>query len=337
MGGNSTIEPYTVVHSLLNSHASAVNLYRTKYQSAQGGVIGITFDSQFAIPWNPNDPRDVAAAQRRMEFTLGWLADPVFKGDYPKSMRDTVGERLPVFTEEERKLVNGSADFFGINFYTSKFARAYPENYPKPQQVDWESDCFVNITMYDMNNQPLGPLAASDWLVVYPPGFRMILNWINKRYDSPNIYVTENGVDAPFENSKPRDQVLNDVFRIDYLSGYLEQLSKAIYEDGVKVKGYFLWSLLDNFEWASGYEMRFGIHYVDYTDPKRARYQKQSAVWYSNFIKQQEDIWNKQQMVWMIIGGIIGGISLVVIASGIIGVVVFLVRQQRAAKPYNQL
>lgn len=93
----------------------------------------------------------------------------------------------------------------------------------------------------------LGPRAASDWLYVYPPGIRGILNWISRRYGNPIIHVTENGVDVPNENEMPLQQALNDTFRVDYLRDYLHQLYLTVTEDRVNVGGYFVWSLMDNF------------------------------------------------------------------------------------------
>jgi len=96
---------------------------------------------------------------------------------------------------------------------------------------------------------PIGPKADSDWLFVYPQGIRSILNWIQHRYQPEMIYITENGVDVPGESNMPVEQALKDTFRLNYLQGYLSEVAKAINLDGAKVKAYFVWSLMDNFEW----------------------------------------------------------------------------------------
>ena len=133
-------------------------------------------------------------------------------------------------------------------------------------------------------------ICQSPWLYVYPAGIRGLLNWVYQRYHHPT-YITENGVDVPNESALTIAQALEDQFRVDYLSGYLAHLQLAV-EDGVDVRGYFVWSLLDNFEWNDGYWMRFGIHYVDYHSDVLARYPKRSAQFYSDFVT-----WHRQRAV----------------------------------------
>ena len=119
--GDSGREPYLVAHWILNSHAAAVEVYRREYQVSQGGAIGITVDSDWSEPMRDSHEGDVAAAQRRMEFQVGWMLDPIFFGDYPPVMRRHVAERLPAFTADESALVKGSVDFVGVNHYTSRW------------------------------------------------------------------------------------------------------------------------------------------------------------------------------------------------------------------------
>ena len=123
---------------------------------------------------------------------------------------------------------------------------------------------------------------------MYPPGIRHLLNWVYKRYHHPT-YITENGVDVPNESSLTIAEALEDQFRVDYLSGYLSNVQSAV-QDGVDLRGYFVWSLLDNFEWGDGYTKRFGIHYVDYKSATFARYPKRSAQFYSDFVA-----WHRQR------------------------------------------
>ncbi|CAM9426799.1 unnamed protein product [Ectocarpus sp. 12 AP-2014] len=117
--GDSFTEPYIAGHNVLNSHAKAVSTYRTKYKAEQRGIIGMTLNSDWAAPLDPDSDADKATAERFMEFQLAWWADPIYFGDYPQVMKDVVGDRLPVFTEEESALIAGSNDFFGLNHYTS--------------------------------------------------------------------------------------------------------------------------------------------------------------------------------------------------------------------------
>jgi len=130
-----------------------------------------------------------------------------------------------------------------------------------------------------------GPEADSDWLTVVPAGIRKSLNWIKERYNNPPILICENGVDVPGESALPLQQALNDTFRINYISDYLDQISLAINDDNVNVTGYFLWSFLDNLEWGSGFSKRFGLVYVDHTN-NLTRYPKASAKWFGKYINQ---------------------------------------------------
>uniref|UniRef100_A0A7N2KL39 Beta-glucosidase n=1 Tax=Quercus lobata TaxID=97700 RepID=A0A7N2KL39_QUELO len=126
--------------------------------------------------------------------------------------------------------------------------------------------------------------AASDWLHLYPGGFRKILLYAKKKYHDPLIFITENGTDELNNATLPLKEALADNYRIDYHYLHFQYLLKAI-KDGVNVKGYFAWSLLDNFEWSSGFTVRFGINYVDYKNGLK-RYPKFSAHWFKKFLKE---------------------------------------------------
>jgi len=278
--GNSNTEPYIAAHHVLLAHAQAVSIYKTYYQKQQGGIIGITLNCDWAEPFS-NSTNDTAAAERRLEFQLAWYADPIFKGDYPQSMKDLVGARLPQFTAMQKAQLNGSWDYFGLNHYTT----GYSQNNPNPNPLGgWDSDQHVTVLQY-RNGTIIGPRADSSWLYVVPWGIRSMLHWVANRYGNPPIYITENGVDVPGESNMTLDQALNDTFRINFYQNYIDNVMLAV-GDGVDVRSYFAWSLMDNFEWADGYNKRFGMHYVDYNN-NLTRYQKQSALWYANRTKGQ--------------------------------------------------
>ncbi|KAL9646987.1 hypothetical protein ABK040_013843 [Willaertia magna] len=283
-GGNSSTEPYIVAHNQLLAHAQTVKLFREKYQKKQNGKIGITLNSNFNEPIS-NDQKDIEAAERQQQFDLGWFADPVVFGDYPQVMKDLVGDRLPKFTPEEKNLLKGSLDFFGLNHYTSNYVKHNDGPQPAPEKRTWETDSRA-IKLTEKDGKVIGILADSDWLYVVPWGIRKILNWIDHRYNGIPIYITENGVDAPKESSLPVQTALNDTFRVDYLRSYINEVSKAILIDNCNVQAYFCWSLMDNFEWADGYSKRFGIVYVDYKSNGLPRYFKNSALWYSHQIRE---------------------------------------------------
>jgi len=277
--GNSSIEPYLCTHSVLLSHAAAVKLFREKGYDKQGGEIGITLNVDWAEPASSSDA-DYNASQRKLIWSLAWYADPVFFGDYPQIMKDYVGDRLPQFTEQQKQDLKGSHDFFGLNHYTSAWVKdAGKYNGSNP---DWNTDQETNVNPKNQYNGTLiGVPADSSWLYVVPWGIYKMINWINNRYDSPPIYVTENGVDVPGENDMPLQQVLNDTFRTNFYKEYIGNVTKAK-NDGADIRGYFAWSLMDNFEWADGYSRRFGIHFVNYTE-NLTRYTKDSAYWFSKY------------------------------------------------------
>ncbi|KAL8555520.1 hypothetical protein ACS0TY_003360 [Phlomoides rotata] len=119
--GNSPTEPYIVAHNLLLSHATAVKLYKQKYQVTQKGEIGITLVSDWFVPYS-NSSLDVKAAQRALDFMYGWFIDPIVRGIYPRIMQSLVGNRLPKFTKEQSEMLKGSFDFLGLNYYTAFYA-----------------------------------------------------------------------------------------------------------------------------------------------------------------------------------------------------------------------
>lgn len=275
--GNSATEPYAAGHNVLLAHAYTVAAYRAL---GLRGKIGITLDLSFAVPLSSANASDVEAAERSMEFQVGWWADPIYRGDYPASMRAALGNRLPRFTSQESKLIRGSHDFFGLNHYTSAYVTAGRDGVPSD---GWKYDQNVQYH-HTRNGVPIGTRAASSWLWIYPPGMRGVLQWVSQRYGDP-IYITENGVDVPGEANMTLPAVLNDTFRSAYYEAYLENVHKAITIDGVDVRGYFAWSLLDNVEWASGVSLLFGITWVDRHDQSLRRYPKNSAEWWKRFLR----------------------------------------------------
>ncbi|XP_024020497.1 beta-glucosidase 12 isoform X1 [Morus notabilis] len=279
-GGDSGTEPYIVAHYLILSHAAAVKVYRDKYQASQKGSIGLTTVSDWYVPYS--DARhNVNAAKRSVDFSLGWILDPLVYGYYPHTMRVLVGNRLPKFTKKESQLVKGSYDFLGINYYTSSYAAYAPSQ--NNLQLSYNTDSRANATAV-RNGVPIGTQASgSFWLYAYPQGLYDLLMYTRTKYNNPLIYVTENGVSEKNDPTLSLKQALNDTHRIDYHFKHLTKLSEAI-RDGVNVKGYFAWSFLDNFEWAWGKTSRFGIYYVDFNNGQK-RYPKLSSHWFKKFLK----------------------------------------------------
>lgn len=276
---NATVEPFLVAHHQILAHAAAVSIYKKKFMGEQRGQIGLAVDCEWAEAFS-DKLKDQMAASRRLDFQLGWFLDPIFYGDYPEAMRERLGERLPRFSPEDKELVMNSTDFVGLNHYTTRFiAHTNDETeeskgcyFYKPQEMERIAD-----------GELINEKAASPWLYIVPWGIRRTLNYIARKYKNTPIYVTENGMDDEDNDVSPLHDILDDKLRTGYFKGYLAAVSQAI-KDGADVRGYFAWSLLDNFEWAQGYTKRFGLIYVDYKNGL-ARHPKSSALWFSRFLK----------------------------------------------------
>jgi len=275
-GRTSNAEPYMAAHNLLRAHGMAVESYRQKFQAEQQGIIGMTSNCDWREPLTDSE-KDKEAAQRALEFYLGWFADPIYRGDYPEVMRERVAGRLPRFAPEDVARIEGSNDFFGLNTYTTMYAsHAEPGTLLKITPYGnggISEDQDVNLTTDESWEK-----TEMGWAIV-PWGTRKLLHWIDKRYGGPDIVITENGCAL---DDRVVDGKVHDQKRIDFLEGYITECHTAI-QEGVKLKGYFLWSFLDNFEWASGFTRRFGIHFTDFATGERIP--KASALWYSNVVR----------------------------------------------------
>jgi beta-glucosidase len=193
---------------------------------------------------------DRQASEIALQFDFGAWADPIWFGDYPAYMRDNCGELLPRFSDAEKKLIKGSSDFQGVNFYTASFVSAAKRGKPGS---GWYVDRNASNSAVAPNGTAIGVQADSPWLYIVPWGLHKMLNWIGQRYGpSVQMVVTENGMDVVAENSKPLSEALHDADRIAYLSSYIGAMGDSI-SDGYNVTGYFVWSLMDNYEWADGY------------------------------------------------------------------------------------
>ncbi|XP_012831331.1 PREDICTED: beta-glucosidase 13-like [Erythranthe guttata] len=273
--GDSATEPYIAAHHMLICHASTIKLYKEKYQETQKGEIGITQVSNWMVP-HSSTKLDIEAAQRALDFMYGWFIHPVVYGDYPEIMKSLIGNRLPKFTKEESSLLKGSFDFLGVNYYTATYA----SHISSPNSnITSTTDNMVHFSS-DIEGVPIGDPTGVNGFYVYPEGLYELLIYTKENYNNPTIYITETGIGD--QNNGDVENGIKDVQRIDFYNRHIRGVLQAI-QQGVNVKGFFAWSFLDNFEWVSGYTIRFGLCYVDHENGLK-RIPKQSALWFKNWL-----------------------------------------------------
>jgi beta-glucosidase len=239
-------------HHLLLSHGWAV-------EALHGTPVGITFNLA------PVRSDDRGAAARMDGYLNRWFLDPVFRGWYPEDMVSHYERRygpLDVVRDGDLAAISAPIDFLGVNYYFPQRVRADPARQPLE----------VSPVL------PPPPTTAMGW-EVDPDGLHELLLRVRRDYGNVPIYITENG--AAFEDGPVVNGTLEDPRRVRYLASHLDALSRAV-ADGVDVRRYFAWSMLDNFEWEHGYSKRFGLVYVDYATQRRVP--KRSGLWYRDFI-----------------------------------------------------
>ncbi len=265
--GHSDInETLLVCHNILLSHGMAVQAYR---DGGYPGKIGITLDWFPAAPATDSEA-DKLAAQRERESHLGWFADPVFKGHYPKMLWDHYVKKglvMPEIGEHDMEIISVPVDFLGINFYRSSFMKDQPGgNWP-----------------YDNQYTPSPMEKSSMYFKHMPERLYQYLKYLNDTYNPGELMVTENG----YSNQETVDRYgrVMDYDRINYLYLHIEQCIRAR-EEGVPLTGYYVWSFLDDLEWTGGYTTRMGLVRVDYETYERIP--KESAYWYKRIIEKRE-------------------------------------------------
>lgn len=219
--------PYRVAHILLKAHAKAYHTYDQKYRKIQNGVISLSLNADWIEPADVDTPREVLAADRALQFQLGWFAHPIFKnGDYPDAMKWQVGNkselqrssqsRLPTFSQEERDYIRGTADVFCVNAYTTRRANHMTARL-SPKSYEYDQDVGIKDAE-DSQGTAMKELRAAAY------GLRRLLNWIKEEYGDPEIYVTENGVATSAGNTKA---TADDTERIFFLKTYIDEALKG--------------------------------------------------------------------------------------------------------------
>jgi len=272
---------YRVGHQLLRAHGLAVAAFRAR--GADAGAISLALNSSFSFPAT-DSPQDEAAGERALLDFAGWFGDPIWFGDYPQALRAAYGDLLPEFTAEDRRLLTRSIDYLAINYYTSDVVR-HANNH--------------NALHYDRQPFPSRPLTATNWPIV-PEGLHRLLVWLHRRYGELPLYITENGVALPDRVNS--NGAVHDPDRIAYLRDHFAAARQAM-ADGVDLRGYFVWSLMDNLEWACGYAKRFGLVHCDFRTQQRII--KDSGRWYAEWIARGG--WNQTAADAVLAPGAIGG------------------------------
>jgi beta-glucosidase len=247
-------------HNLLRAHGAGVRAIRAE-GAAQVGLV-VNLEPKYSAS---ERPADLAATARAEAYMNRQFLDPIFLGAYPEALAEVFGADWPLFPPDDLPLIQEPIDFLGINYYT----RSVTEDAPRAKPV-----------RAARKRQDGSLHTALDW-EVYPRGLTDVLLWVRDRYGPIPLYVTENG--AAFEESPTASEpVVDDPLRVAYLRDHLRAAHAAL-EQGVDLRGYFAWSLLDNFEWAEGFAKRFGLYHVDFATQQRSL--KSSARFYREVIQ----------------------------------------------------
>jgi beta-glucosidase len=246
-------------HHALLAHGVVVREFR---EAGRPGRIGITLNLTVADPAGESD-EDLAAARRLDGYQNRWFLDPLFRGEYPRDMVELYERQVGPFDamrEGDLETIAQPIDFLGVNFY-------------RPNRVA-AGNGVLGVREVERD----GEHTSMGWVIV-PEALTELLLRVARDYGDMPLLITENG--AAFDDLVDGGDVVEDEQRVDYLRAHIGAVERAR-EQGVDLRGYYVWSLLDNFEWEWGYDKRFGIVYVDY--PTQRRIPKRSALWYRDLI-----------------------------------------------------
>jgi beta-glucosidase len=258
-GHRNLYEAPIATHQLLRAHGAAIQAYRSEGRHRIGLVVNL--EPKHAAS---SLPEDLSATERADAYMNRQYLDPVFLGTYPAELAQIFGAAWPCWPAADFDLIRQPLDFVGVNYYTRSVARFDAAAWPVHAAPVRQEGATYTETAWE----------------VYPQGLADILLWVKARYGNCPLYVTENGAAFPDPSTVDTEE-LEDPLRVAYLREHIRAVGAAI-DQGVDVRGYFVWSLLDNFEWALGYAKRFGIVHVDFATQRRTR--KASARYYAGVI-----------------------------------------------------
>ncbi|XP_062860214.1 lactase-like b isoform X2 [Trichomycterus rosablanca] len=206
------------------AHAKVWHTYDSQWRSKQNGMVGISLSGDWGEPVDITNQKDIEAAERYVQFYMGWFATPIFHGDYPQAMKEFIGRksaqlgmgtsRLPTFSSQEKSYIKGTCDFLGVGHFTTRYITH------KTHPVAQPSCYFKDRDLAELVD-PQWPDPGSEWLYSVPWGFRRLLNFIKTQYGNPMIYITENGV-----SEKMMCPELCDDWRIQYFKDYINEMLK---------------------------------------------------------------------------------------------------------------
>ncbi|WP_109126272.1 GH1 family beta-glucosidase [Dyella sp. C11] len=259
-GHRSKYEAPIAAHNLMRASGAGIQAYRALGKHE----IGVVFNIEPKYPAS-NSPEDIAATRRAQAYMNEQFADPALLGSYPPELKEIFGPAWPDFPEDDFKLTRQKVDFVGLNYYTRAVVKNDPNAYPlKAVPV----------------KQPNTTHTETGW-EVHEQAFTDMFTWFKDRYGDIPLYVTENG-SAFYDAPVAEGDVVQDPLRTSYLRKHLKAMHHAI-QQGVNVKGYYAWSLMDNLEWSLGFAKRFGLYHVDFATLKRTP--KATAKFYASVIE----------------------------------------------------
>ncbi len=259
-------------HHILLSHGLAVPRMRA-HLSPQAQV-GIALDF-YPVYAADDRPETLLAVKQVDTFRNRWFLDPIMRGEYPDGLFTNMGAVPPPIHTDDLSIISTPIDFLGVNYYTRKLVQS---------PIDSASINSIPADSYeDMEHIPGASYTEMGW-EIFPAGLANILTRIHNEYAPKSLVVTESG--AAFDDQWDGTHNVHDQQRVEYLQEHIQTVAEVL-RQGVPIKGYVVWSFLDNFEWSEGYRKRFGLVYVDY--PTQTRIIKDSGHWYASFVASQRE------------------------------------------------